>query len=32
LKTLGPFHLAWCEALVRIADWRASRAEQEAAK
>lgn len=32
LKTLGPFYLAWCEALVRIADWRASRAEQEAAR
>lgn len=32
LKTLGPFQLAWCEALVRIADWRASRAEQAAAK
>ncbi len=32
LKTLGPFQLAWCEALVRIADWRASRAEQEAVK
>lgn len=30
LKALGPFQLAWCEALVRIADWRASRAEQEA--
>lgn len=32
LRTLGPFQLAWCEALVRIADWRASRAEQEAAR
>ena len=32
LKTFGPFQLAWCEALVRIADWRASRAEQEAVK
>ena len=32
LKALGPFQLAWCEALVRIADWRASRAEQEAPK
>lgn len=32
LKVLGPFQLAWCEALVRIADWRASRAEEEAAK
>jgi CRISPR-associated endonuclease/helicase Cas3 len=28
LKVLGPFQLAWCEALVRIADWRASRQEQ----
>lgn len=26
----GPFRLAWLEALVRIADWRASRKEQEA--
>lgn len=25
---LGPFVLAWCEALVRVADWRASRQEQ----
>ncbi len=25
----GPFRLAWLEALVRIADWRASRAEQQ---
>jgi CRISPR-associated endonuclease/helicase Cas3 len=32
LKALGPFRLAWCEALVRIADWRASRAEQDVAK
>jgi CRISPR-associated endonuclease/helicase Cas3 len=32
LNALGPFQLAWCEALVRIADWRASRAEQEARK
>ncbi|MBI3371902.1 MAG: CRISPR-associated helicase Cas3' [Betaproteobacteria bacterium] len=32
MKALGPFQLAWCEAIVRIADWRASRAEQEAAK
>lgn len=32
MKMLGPFQLAWCEALVRIADWRASRAEQEAAQ
>jgi CRISPR-associated endonuclease/helicase Cas3 len=30
LNALGPFQLAWCEALVRIADWRATRAEQEA--
>lgn len=30
LKHHGPFRLAWMEALVRIADWRASRAEQEA--
>lgn len=30
LNALGPFQLAWCEALVRIADWRASRGEQEA--
>ena len=26
----GPFRLAWLEALVRIADWRASGSEQEA--
>ncbi|CUS32800.1 type I-G CRISPR-associated helicase/endonuclease Cas3g [Candidatus Nitrospira nitrificans] len=32
LKNLGPFQLAWCEALVRIADWRASRVEQEGVK
>lgn len=25
----GPFRLAWLESLVRIADWRATRAEQE---
>jgi len=30
LKALGPFQLAWCEALVRIADGRASRKEQQA--
>ncbi len=30
LKRYGPFRLAWLESLVRIADWRASRAEQEA--
>ncbi|MGH8644133.1 MAG: CRISPR-associated endonuclease Cas3'' [Gammaproteobacteria bacterium] len=30
LKQLGPFHLAWLEVLVRIADWRASRKEQQA--
>lgn len=29
LKEYGPFQLAWMEALVRIADWRASRKEQE---
>ncbi len=29
LEQYGPFHLAWLEALVRIADWRASRMEQE---
>jgi CRISPR-associated endonuclease/helicase Cas3 len=28
LNALGPFKLAWCEALVRVADWRASRKEQ----
>ncbi len=28
LASLGPFRLAWCEALVRIADWRASAKEQ----
>jgi CRISPR-associated endonuclease/helicase Cas3 len=28
LADLGPFTLAWCEALVRVADWRASRMEQ----
>lgn len=32
LKHLGPFRLAWLEALVRIADWRATRAEQATAK
>ena len=30
LKRYGPFRLAWLESLVRVADWRASRAEQEA--
>ena len=30
LRTYGPFRLAWLEALVRIADWRATRTEQEA--
>lgn len=30
LKEHGPFRLAWLEALVRIADWRASAAEEEA--
>lgn len=28
LEQAGPFRLAWLEALVRIADWRASREEQ----
>jgi CRISPR-associated endonuclease/helicase Cas3 len=28
LADLGPFRLAWLEALVRIADWRATRKEQ----
>jgi CRISPR-associated endonuclease/helicase Cas3 len=28
LATQGPFRLAWLEALVRIADWRATRQEQ----
>lgn len=28
LQQYGPFQLAWLEALVRIADWRASKAEQ----
>lgn len=28
LDELGPFRLAWLEALVRVADWRASRKEQ----
>lgn len=32
IEKLGPFRLAWCEAMVRIADWRASRAEQESGK
>jgi CRISPR-associated endonuclease/helicase Cas3 len=32
LTKYGPFRLAWTEALVRIADWRASRAEQETAQ
>jgi len=30
LQNDGPFRLAWLEALVRVADWRASRKEQEA--
>lgn len=29
LETHGPFRIAWLETLVRIADWRASRMEQE---
>lgn len=29
LERHGPFHLAWLETLVRIADWRASKMEQE---
>ncbi len=29
LARFGPFHLAWLESLVRVADWRASRVEQE---
>jgi hypothetical protein len=29
LKRHGPFQLAWWEALVRLADWRASRKELE---
>jgi CRISPR-associated endonuclease/helicase Cas3 len=29
LKSYGPFHLAWLESLVRIADWRATREEQQ---
>ncbi len=29
LAEYGPFYLAWLETLVRIADWRASRAEEE---
>jgi CRISPR-associated endonuclease/helicase Cas3 len=29
LKQYGPFRLAWLEMLVRVADWRASRKEQE---
>ncbi len=29
LKRYGPFQLAWMEALVRIADWRATKMEQE---
>lgn len=29
LRDFGPFHLAWLETLVRLADWRASGKEQE---
>ncbi|MEX2281205.1 MAG: CRISPR-associated endonuclease Cas3'' [Gemmatimonadota bacterium] len=32
LKIHGPFRLAWLEALVRIADWRATRIEQEVSR
>jgi CRISPR-associated endonuclease/helicase Cas3 len=32
LQTYGPFRLAWLETLVRVADWRASRAEEYVAK
>ena len=32
LRDYGPFRLAWLESLVRIADWRASRAEQKCAE
>jgi CRISPR-associated endonuclease/helicase Cas3 len=32
LKKHGPFRLAWLESLVRIADWRATRIEQEASR
>ncbi len=32
LKEHGPFRLAWLEALVRIADWRASDAEEKAGR
>jgi CRISPR-associated endonuclease/helicase Cas3 len=31
LAEFGPFRLAWMEALVRIADWRATRQEQTSA-
>ena len=29
LRTYGPFRLAWLETLVRLADWRATREEQQ---
>ena len=29
LERYGPFRLAWLETLVRLADWRASRQEQQ---
>ena len=32
LERYGPFRLAWLEALVRVADWRASAREQQLAR